>query len=138
LRKASKTLASLGAVVAMVSAPIFVVGVTNLLSAVPLGKSYNSVIGTSQASIYLASSTANIASGLLLQEVAVLISGVGTILLCLAMYRGGFGKVVGAIGIVAGVLAFPSVMSSGILAVVTVLFAVWFILVGLKLYRITS
>jgi hypothetical protein len=137
LRNESKTLTSVGALVAVVSAPVFIVGVVNMLSVVSLGNSFNSATGSAQAA-YLAASSANIGSGLLLQEVAVLIIGVGTILLSLAMFKGAFGKAVGTIGIVTGTLAFPSVMSSAILAVVTILFGVWFILVGWKLFKVAA
>jgi hypothetical protein len=115
-----------------VSAPIFVVGVIDLLSVVSLGNLYTSAAGVAQAA-YLAASTSDITNGLSLQVVAVQLSAVGTILLSLAMFKGVFSKGVGILGIVTGVLAFPSVLSSAILAVVTVLFAVWFTLVGMKL-----
>lgn len=132
LKNANRTLGSVGAALAIVSAPVFMVGVVDMLSIISLGNSYNSAIGTSQAA-FLAASTASIASGLLLQEVAVLITGVGTILLSLVMFKGVFGRALGTLGIVTGTLAFPSVLSSAVLALVTILFAIWFILVGWKL-----
>jgi hypothetical protein len=138
LRRVNKAFASIGTGVAVVSIPIFLAGVVDLLSVVPLGNSYNSAVGTTLASSYLAATAANIASGLLLQEIAVLITGVGTIVLSIAMLKGVLGRATGALGIVSGALAFPSVASSPILALVTILFAVWFILVGWKLYRISS
>jgi hypothetical protein len=137
LRNSNGALASTGALVAVVSAPIFLVGVVSMLSVVSLGNTYESATGTLQ-SAYLAASAASIGNGLLLQEVALLTVAAGTILLSVAMLKGSFGRKVGAVGILTGALTFPSVLSSTILAVVTILFAIWFILVGWRLFKFTA
>jgi hypothetical protein len=131
LRISSRTFATVGSLISIAAVPIFTVGVVNMLSVVSLGKSYESASGSVQ-SAYLAASSANIGSGLLLQEVALLIVGAGAILLSLALFKGVLGKGLGTIGLVTGALVFPSVLSSPILAVDTILFGTWFILISWK------
>jgi hypothetical protein len=134
LRDSGKTLTTLGSFISVAAAPIFTVGIVNMLAVVSLDESYQSGSGAVQ-SAYLAASSASIGNGLLLQEVALMIVGVGAILLSVAMFKGILGKVLGSVGLVTGALVFPSVLSSPILAIDTILFGVWFILIGSKLFK---
>ena len=65
--------------------------------------------------------------------------GVATIVLSLAMKRGGFGGNIAYLGMAAGVFdfigAYPDSIGPVLVLVSQILFAAWFIAVGLKLYR---
>ena len=69
-----------------------------------------------------------------------IIFGVGTFLLSVAMLRGSFSKAVGYLGLAVGVLdvvsSYPEAIGPTLVLACQVLFAVWFVAVGVTLYRV--
>ena len=69
-----------------------------------------------------------------------IIFGVGTFLLGVAMIRGSFSKAVGYLGLAVGVLdvvsSYPEVIGPALVLACQVLFAAWFVAVGVTLYRL--
>lgn len=117
--------------------------VTSLLSSstqyalVRLSDSYAVASAADRSAIVAASNAMRGSANVSLTETGILF-GVATILISLAMMKGVFSKWVGWIGIVAGILSLLGLIPSLsiLFLVANVVYIIWFIGIGARLYRL--
>lgn len=137
LREVQHTYALLASVIGGVGVVTSLLSSSTQYALVRLSDSYATASAADRTAIVAASNAMRGSSNVSFTETGILF-GVATILISLAMLRGVFSKWVGWVGIVAGILSFLSLVPpiSILLLAANVIYVIWFIGVGARLYRL--
>ncbi len=138
LKELGKTYALIASVTALVATAVSLTSIFVFYAAPTLSSDYYAATADAQKAAYIA--TADLLLSVVNASFIVtgLLFAAATILISILMLRGVFGKGVGYLGLIAGLVGIPGSLPAVaiIFLISTILFAVWFIAVGWKLYKL--
>jgi len=142
LKDVKKTHMLIGTAVWLAAIPMFLVSRGQIISLLPISASYTATTSEIMKAAYVASVELAIDAANVYVAMALALLGVGSVIIGLVMLKGVFGKGIGYLVIVAGILILLGTCGVllEVLAILTlsglVLTAVWQIVVGAKLYKL--
>ena len=142
LKDVKKTHMLIGTAVWLAAIPMFLVSRGQIISLLPISASYTATTSEIMKAAYVASVELAIDAANVYVAMALALLGVGSVIIGLVMLKGVFGKGIGYLVIVAGILILLGTCGVllEVLTVLTlfglVLTAVWQIVVGVKLYKL--
>lgn len=142
LKAVKKNQMLIGTAVWLAAIPIFLVSRGQIISLVPISTSYTATTSEIMRAAYVVSVELAIDAANVYVAMALALLGVGSVIIGLIMLKGVFGKGLGYLVIVAGILILLGTCGVllEVLAILTlfglVLTAVWQIVVGAKLTRL--
>jgi hypothetical protein len=138
LRQVNLTMTTVAFGTMLVGIPIFLASAAGALSVLTIANSYVSSVEAVQSDASLGAGLAIMTNSALLSAVTQLLFAIGSIINGLVFVRSKyFGRLLGALVIVGGVLTFPGVIYVPALALAIILFAAAFMIAGWKLYAIS-
>jgi len=142
LKDVKKTHMLIGTAVWLAAIPMFLVSRGQIISLLPISASYTATTSEIMKAAYVASVELAIDAANVYVAMALALLGVGCVIIGLVMLKGVFGKRIGYLVMVAGILILLGTCGVllEMLAILTlfglVLTAVWQIIVGAKLYKL--
>jgi hypothetical protein len=142
LKDVKKAHMLIGTAVWLAAIPMFLVSRGQIISLLPISASYTATTSEIMKAAYVASVELAIEAANIYVAMALALLGVGFVIIGLVMLKGVFGKGIGYLVIVAGILILLGTCGVllEVLAILTlfglVLTAVWQIVVGAKLYKL--
>jgi len=142
LKDVKKTHMLIGTAVWLAAIPMFLVSRGQIISLLPISASYAATTSEIMKAAYVASVELAIDAANVYVAMALALLGVGSVIIGLVMLKGVFGKRIGYLVIVAGILILLGTCGVllEMLAILTlfglVLTAVWQIVVGVRLYKL--